>query len=348
MFRRTLVFITLMIAVQDSYSDSIRIGDEEFRNVYIIKSAGFYQILFPETGESTRVSAQRADVSVELTKDRGDRDALKRDWEAKKAITDNDKVEESTDPKNSRKPSREKLADYEARQARLELAAFEAAFEVWQSLDETQRMAVISGIAAEGDSYISEKLNKAGSLAAKREILGNLQESVDSVAELADTLAEARKAEELENPSLKWNRKMLESTLIRQTAQDLTGNHNPHTKTTALKYKLEYEADLAKTQQKVNAIEMARKTTRENAQRKITEIENSKQRLSAEQSHLQMTAADRSVRTRNTLMFLSRLELAIADGYSQRIEYSPIQEAINTDKPWEATFEASGDFARIR
>lgn len=71
---------------QAGWADAIRVDDTWYQDVYVVTTAQFYQVLFPETGESLQVSRKRQDVSApRLSKDASAREAMRARWEEENA-----------------------------------------------------------------------------------------------------------------------------------------------------------------------------------------------------------------------------------------------------------------------
>ena len=74
--------VALLCPWQACWADSIRVDDTWHRDVYVVTTAQFYQILFPETGGILQVSRKRQDIGApRLTKDEAERAALKARWD---------------------------------------------------------------------------------------------------------------------------------------------------------------------------------------------------------------------------------------------------------------------------
>lgn len=122
-------------------ADSIRVGDNFYRDVYIRTSREFYYVCFPETGTVERVSRRRSKVSdVTISEDGAYRDGLLARYEARKA----EGPGETASPSAPVPTLRGDLLKFETQLK--DLAVFEAQLARWQSLSAEAQEAIAAGL----------------------------------------------------------------------------------------------------------------------------------------------------------------------------------------------------------
>ena len=130
-------------------ADSIRVDDEWLLNVYVQESSQFYQVLFPETGETRQISKKRQDVGEpKLTKDEAERAKLRERWQEaakeREAVEDRD-IQLRTRTQNTLSNVQDGVARERRKLSPAEMAAQQAAWEATlaarqQAMEERERL----------------------------------------------------------------------------------------------------------------------------------------------------------------------------------------------------------------
>lgn len=131
-------------------ADSIRVGDELYRDVYIREGKDFYFVYHPEAGRMERVSKHRSNVSeVLISDDAAYREGLMAQFRAKQGEAPAE-AEPKTTPAKSVAPADRvqtlngDLVKY--REQMKDLAVFEAQLAHWQTLPEDVREDIHAGL----------------------------------------------------------------------------------------------------------------------------------------------------------------------------------------------------------
>jgi len=260
--RVTLCVCAVYMAAGAGFADAIRIDGTLHDSVYVSEGQHFYFVMAPADGSVRRVA--REDVQpgdVTLTEDKQARQALMEAWKAKKATASGEASPApapaaspeppsapTTAPLDSPQASRpldpaKAAAQFEMREGLQDLLEFEAELERWREFTYEQRRDIVGDqlnrlIASRGAGAIADVAAAAvrAEAALKLSVLDTQAATHVAAIEESQTLQARQTSRVLNNPRLTCYQDMLEATLIRRTAEDLAGDHNPYTDVTVNEY----------------------------------------------------------------------------------------------------------------
>lgn len=192
-------YLVLVVSLMASMAgaDSIRLGDEIYREVYIRKGKDFYYVYHPEAGRMEQVSRHRANVSdVVISEDAAYRETLLARYRERAGLAKPDSDAAVTVKAPARKVAAGQTAVLDGallkqRRQLEDLALFEAQLEHWRALPEGTREEV-RGVL--GDRLELRVAGRAADREAALAEVAQLESEKDLVARQWDAVAADRDA----------------------------------------------------------------------------------------------------------------------------------------------------------
>jgi hypothetical protein len=133
------------------------------------------------------------------------------------------------------------------------------------------------------------------------------------------------------NSSLDFYRALLEDTLIRRNAQDITGNHNPYTNVTVHEYAGHVAAEESKVASAAGQVSAQHEQFREQQERQLKALNRQAQAVAAEQRRAEIEAWNKAVaagrmagNVQAKLERLTVMEAAARQGYEPQLQYDTV------------------------
>jgi len=315
---RTLLLFSLVFSTELT-ADTVSVDGERFSDVYVAETSGYYNVLFPDTGEVRSFSSKRRDIKVEISTDHTLRAALKAEWESKR-----DSLQNGADAigDQERPPKVATIAaEYFHHEYLRDLAEFESALRLWKLATPKQRASIMSRESRVGSARVAEKVEQAGQLAESREMLG------EEIGEWEELLHDSKRSEEkgiqraYSDFSLVLRKNMLEDSQQRRILEASKGRDVTHLDQEVEHNQNEYEVRRRRAEgraKEVSAMERARQRALNSEIKKLDSVDK---RLQSDLTVAQLTAEDRAYRAFSKVDLLQRMESAIQNGYNYQIPY---------------------------
>lgn len=192
MGKRLYLVLAVSLMAGMAGADSIRVGDEIYRDVYIRKGKDFYYVYHPEAGRMEQVSRHRANVSdVVISDDAAYREALLARYRERAGLEKPETEAAVTVKAPARKVAAGQTAVLDGallkqRRQLEELALFEAQLAHWRGLTEAVREEIRVGLGARLETRLAGRaadqeaaLSQVDALESKK---GDVEQQWDAVA----------------------------------------------------------------------------------------------------------------------------------------------------------------------
>lgn len=141
--------VGVLVIAPPALADSIRVGDDLYRDVYIREGKDFYFVYHPEAGRMERVSKHRSNVSdLVISADAAYREGLMAQFRAKQGAAPAEPAPVTPPKSADSKPAVQTLNGdiVKFRQQMKDLAVFESQLAHWQTLPEDIREDIQAGL----------------------------------------------------------------------------------------------------------------------------------------------------------------------------------------------------------